>query len=61
MLAFILYFLSNKSTGISLILLVNIGLALMVYAGIVDPSILVINIIFSIIILYIFLKAKMGV
>lgn len=60
MIGIVFWFLDDdNTTGFTIIIFMNIGLVIMVYANLISFSILIVNFIFTILIIY--LKLKSGV
>lgn len=60
MIGVVFWFLDDDyTTGFTIIIFMNIGFVIMVYAGIISVSILILNFIFTLLIIY--LKIKSGV
>lgn len=58
MIAIYLWKSDDNNTGLLIILFLNIGFVVMVYAGMIEIWILILNLIFSIFIIYIVSKAR---
>lgn len=58
MIAIYLWKSDDNNTGLLIILFLNIGFVVMVYAGMIEIWILILNLIFSIFIIYIASKAR---
>ena len=57
-IALVIFFYDGVKTPLAIFVLLNIGLAVMVYAGYVNVGILFLSIIFSVIFTYISVKTK---
>lgn len=56
MIALIFFLLDKQNSGLVIFVFLNIGFALMVYGGLIELWILVLNLIFTIILVYIRIK-----